>query len=201
MGSKEPQNTSLADALFTRVQQRVLGLLFAQPDRSFLATELIRLAAVGTGAVHRELARLAGSGLVTVTPVGRQRHYQANRASPVFTELHGLVLKTVGLAEPLRQALAPLAERIVAAFVYGSVAKGADTAGSDIDLMILSNELSYAELFAALEGAEERIGRRVNPSLLTGEEWRKKRAEKSHFVSKISVQPKIFILGSESDLE
>lgn len=103
MGMKKSQDSSLADALFTRVQQRVLGLLFAQPDRSFLATEVIRLANVGTGAVHRELGKLAGSGLVTVTAVGRQRHYQANRASPIFLDLHGLVLKTVGLAEPLRR--------------------------------------------------------------------------------------------------
>lgn len=198
---KKSQDSSLADALFTRVQQRVLGLLFAQPDRSFLATEVIRLANVGTGAVHRELGKLAGSGLVTVTAVGRQRHYQANRASPIFLDLHGLVLKTVGLAEPLREALTPLAEQITVAFVYGSVAKGTDTTRSDVDLMVISNDLAYAELFAALQGAEERIGRRVNPNLLTTGEWRKKRAEESHFVSTIAAQVKIFILGSVNDLD
>lgn len=201
MGMKKSQDSSLADALFTRVQQRVLGLLFAQPDRSFLATEVIRLANVGTGAVHRELGKLAGSGLVTVTAVGRQRHYQANRASPIFLDLHGLVLKTVGLAEPLREALTPLAEQITVAFVYGSVAKGTDTTRSDVDLMVISNDLAYAELFAALQGAEERIGRRVNPNLLTTGEWRKKRAEESHFVSTIAAQVKIFILGSVNDLD
>jgi predicted nucleotidyltransferase len=201
MGINETSDTSLADALFTRVQQRVLGLLFAQPDRSFLATEVIRLANVGTGAVHRELGKLAGSGLVTVTAVGRQRHYQANRASPIFSDLHGLVLKTVGLAEPLREALTPLAEQITVAFVYGSVARGTDTTRSDVDLMVLSNDLAYAELFTALQRAEERIGRRVNPNLLTTEEWRKKRAEESHFVSSIAAQGKIFILGSVNDLD
>jgi len=201
MGIKEPQDTSLADALFTRVQQRVLGLLFAQPDRSFLATEVIRLANVGTGAVHRELGKLASSGLVTVTPVGRQRHYQADRASPIFPELHGLVLKTVGLAEPLREALAPLAPQIAVAFVYGSVAKGTDTSRSDVDLMVLADDLAYADLYAALEEAETRIGRRVNPNLLAAKEWRHKRAEESHFVQSIAAQAKIFILGGEHDLD
>lgn len=201
MGSQAQQNTSLADALFTRVQQRVLGLLFAEPDRDFLATEVINRAKVGTGAVHRELGKLVTSGLVTVTPMGRQKHYQANRGSPVFGELHRLILKTVGLAEPLRRALAPLAEQIVAAFVYGSVAKGADTARSDVDVLILSDSLSYAEMFTALEGAEEQVGRKVNPILMTLEEWRKRRAEESHFVTNVFAQPKIFILGSDDDLE
>ena len=114
----------LADALFSPVQQRVLGLLFGQPDRRFQSAELIRLAKGGVGAVHRQLARLAETGLVTVTRTGNQKHYQARRDSPVFEELHRLIVKTVGVAEPLRQALAAKAGAIRAAFVYGSVAKG-----------------------------------------------------------------------------
>lgn len=124
--------TSLAQALFSGTQQRVLGLLFGQPDRSFYATELIALAGAGSGAVQRELARLAQSGLVTVRPVGNQKHYQANPDSPIYAELCGIARKTVGLAEPLRAALAPMAARIKAAFVFGSVAKQQDTASSDI---------------------------------------------------------------------
>jgi predicted nucleotidyltransferase len=189
----------MAEALFTRVQQRVLGLLFSEPGRSFMATEVIRLAAVGTGAVHRELAKLVGGGLVTVTPVGRQRHYRANEASPIFSELHSLVLKTMGLAEPLRQTLAPLADRITVAFVYGSVAAGTDTARSDVDLMVLSDDLSYAELFVALQAAEERIGRKVDPSLMSVAEWRSKRAEGAHFVSQVAERPKIFVVGTADD--
>ena len=200
MGMQPAQSTGIAEALFTRVQQRVLGLLFSQPQRSFLATEVIRLAGVGTGAVHRELAKLVGSGLVTVTPVGRQRHYRANVASPVYQELHSLVLKTVGMAEPLREALTPLAASITAAFIYGSVASGTDTALSDVDLMVLSDDLSYAELFAAVQIAEDRIGRKVDPSLLSASEWRSKRADGAHFVSRVAEGPKIFVLGSEDDL-
>jgi hypothetical protein len=113
MGTKaRARRGGLADALFTPVQQRVLGLLFGQPERRFQSAELIRLVKGGTGAVHRQLGRLAGAGLLDITEIGNQRHYQARRDSPVFTELHGLIVKTVGVADPLRRALAPLASRI-----------------------------------------------------------------------------------------
>src|SRR5512134_3072217 len=126
-----PQPVSLVDALFSATQQRVLAFLFGQPERSFFATELIGLVGAGSGAVQRELARLAQSGLVTVTRVGNQKHYQANPRSPIFAELREITQKAVGLAEPLREALAPLALRIAAAFVFGSVARRSDTAASD----------------------------------------------------------------------
>ena len=136
---RSARHSSLADALFTNTQQRVLGLLFGQPDRSYYATEIISLAGSGSGAVQRELARLEQSGLVTMRRIGTQKHYQANPASPLYSELCSIAMKTVGLAEPLREALAPLAEKIIAAFVYGSIAKRADTSTSDIDLMIVSD--------------------------------------------------------------
>ncbi|MFZ3376208.1 MAG: nucleotidyltransferase domain-containing protein, partial [Chthoniobacterales bacterium] len=138
---------SLADALFTPVQQRVLGLLFGQPDRRFQSAELIRLVESGVGAAHRQVARLEKAGLVNVTRIGNQKHYQARRESPVFAELQGLVAKTVGLVEPLRNALILNANSIRAAFVFGSVAKGSDHSGSDIDLLVISEELSYSDLF------------------------------------------------------
>jgi hypothetical protein len=128
-------SAGLADALFSPVQQRVLGLLFGQPDRRYQSSELIRLADSGTGAVHRQLSRLAEAGWVTIIRTGNQKHYQANRASPAFADLHGLIVKTVGIVEPLRPALTARARDIRAAFVYGSLAKGTDKAGSDIDVM------------------------------------------------------------------
>src|SRR3546814_4524526 len=124
---------SFRSALFSGTKQRVLGILYGQPDRSFYANELIGLAVSGSGAVQRELATLASSGLVTVKSVGNQKHYQANPESPIFTELCSIVQKTVGLADPLRKALQPMSSQITAAFVYGSVAKKTDTAGSDIE--------------------------------------------------------------------
>ena len=120
--SSSAPHVSLSGALFSNTQQRVLAFLFGQPERSFFATELIGLAGGGSGAVQRELRRLEESGLVTVTPLGNRKHYQANPQSPIFAELCGIVQKTVGLAEPLRAALAPFAKKISAAFVYGSVA-------------------------------------------------------------------------------
>jgi predicted nucleotidyltransferase len=186
---------SLADALFTGTQQRVLGLLFGQPERSFYATELIGLAGIGSGAVQRELARLVQSGLVTVRSVGNQRHYQANPEAPLFAELCGIILKTVGLAEPLRAALESLSGQIQAAFVYGSVAKRQDTAASDIDLMVISDSLSYGDTFAALEAARARLGRPVNPTILSRRDLAKRVAEDSTFVTRVLSQPKIWLIG------
>jgi len=133
--------TSLADALFTTTQQRVLALLFGQPSRSFFASELIELTGSGSGAVQRELKRLTSSGLVTVKRIGRQKHYQANPDCPVFDELCTLVRKTVAMVEPIRRALAPLAKEIERAVIYGSVVKGTDTAASDIDLLVVADDL------------------------------------------------------------
>jgi predicted nucleotidyltransferase len=197
---KVPQDASVAGTLFSRVQQRVLALLFGQPDRGFRASEIIRLVQSGSGAVQRELARLAGSGLVTVASVGNQRHYRANRDSPVFEELRSLILKTAGLANPLRDALDRHSGKIKAAFVYGSVAKGKDTAKSDIDVLVIADQLSYRDLYSALQAAEASIGRPVNPNLFTMAEWKRRVAERNPFISKIKKQPKIFILGSDHDI-
>lgn len=193
-------SASLADALFSGTQQRVLGLLFGQPDRSFYATELINLAGAGSGAVQRELARLVQSGLVTVRPVGNQKHYQANPDSPIHAELCGVVRKTVGLAEPLRAALAPLAKQIKAAFVYGSVAKKQDTASSDIDLMLLSETLSYSDLYAALEAASAELGRTINPTILSKPELTKRMKQGEAFITRVLAQPKVWLMGGEDDV-
>lgn len=182
------------------MQQRVLALLFGQPARRFQSAELIRLADSGTGSVYRLLTRLTDVGLVTATRIGNRKHYQANAASPVFDELHGLIVKTVGVVEPLRQALAPLAQKIDAAFVYGSMAKQTDHAASDIDLLVLRDTLAYPELFDALQAAEPHLGRAVNPNVMLRAEWRRKRAQKDSFAARIGAQPKLFVIGADDDL-
>ena len=187
--------TSLADALFSGTQQRVLGLLFGQPGRSFFATELIALAGSGSGAVQRELKRLAESGLVTVTRVGNQRHYQANPDSPLFAALHDIVLKTSGLAEPLRSALSPLADKILAAGVYGSVARGTDTAASDIDLLLVTEALTLEDAYAALEPVEQRLARKISVTLYTPAEFHHRKAAGNAFLSKVLAGPVIPLLG------
>lgn len=195
-----PRRSGVADALFTRTQQRLLALLFGHPERSFYANELITLAGAGSGAVQRELARLTQGGLLTVRSVGNQRHYQANADSPIHAELCAIARKTVGLAAPLRAALAPLAERIHAAFVFGSVAKREDTAGSDIDLMLVSDDLGYADLYTALEEASGQLGRRVNPTIYSRSELAKRIDRGEAFATRVLAQPKIWLLGDEHAL-
>lgn len=190
----------LADALFAKVQQRVLGVLYGNPRRSFYANEVIALAHSGTGAVQRELRRLEASGLVTLTRIGKQKHYQANAGSPVFEELRALVLKTVGLADVLRAALAPVSGDIRAAFVYGSVAKGQDTAASDVDLMVVSDRLTHADLFAALEQASAQLGRKVAPTIYSSKELTKRVKQENAFVMRVLAQPKLWLIGDERDL-
>ena len=203
MGTKQAskgQGSGLADALFSRTQQAVLGLVFGQPDRSFYATEIMAKVRAGSGAVQRELARLESSGLATVRRLGTQKHYQANPESPLFVELCSIAQKTVGIAEPLRRALEPLASAIVAAFVYGSLAKRTDTAVSDIDLMIVSDSLSYAETFSALEDVSRSLGRAVNPTVYSRKEWSKRVKENNSFVTRVMEQPKIWLFGSADEL-
>ena len=196
-----PVDTStLADALFPRVRQRVLALLYGNPGRSFFSNEVVALAKSGTGAVQRELASLAQAGLLTVTSQGNQKHYRANEAAPVFAELRGLVLKTSGLVDVLRSALAPLAPEIDAAFVYGSVAKQNDTATSDIDVMIISDNLAYAEVFGTLEPTSERLGRKVNPTIYSRADLAKRLKQKSAFATLVLTQDKMWLIGSEDTL-
>ena len=191
--------TSLADALFTTTQQRVLSLLFGQPSRSFFAGELIELTGSGSGAVQRELKRLASSGLVTVTRIGRQKHYQANAASPVFEELCGLVVKTVAVAEPIRSALESLTERIALALVYGSVAKGTDRATSDIDLLVVADQVTLEEIYATLAPVEARLDRRINPALYTSKEFAVRKAAGNAFLTRVLAGEHIVLIGSDDE--
>lgn len=194
------QDESIAGALFSRVQQRLLALIFGHPERSYYLSEIVRHLRSGTGAVDRELARLEKSGLISVERIGNQKHYRANEASPIFDELRGIIRKTVGLKEPLQHALEKHRHQINAAFVYGSVAKKTDSAQSDIDLMIIGDDLVYADLYGALQTAEGSIGRSVNPTIMALSEWKDKQ-RRSSFVQKVSSQPKLFVLGSEADLK
>jgi predicted nucleotidyltransferase len=193
--SHAPVSSGVADALFTKVQQRVLAVLFGNHARSFYANELIALACSGSGAVQRELAQLEAAELVTVKRVGNQKHYQANASAPIFEELRGLVLKTSGLVDVLRAALAPLAAKIDRAFIYGSVAKGKDTAKSDIDLMVISEKVAYADLFAALEPATNRLKRTVNPTLYSPIDIEKRILNGNAFVKRVMEQPKLWVMG------
>lgn len=194
------KNRSLGNALFTKTQQQVLRLLFGQPGRSFYANEIMRHAGLGIGTVQRELARLSEVGLLTVTRQGNQKHYQANAVSPIFEELRGIVVKTFGVADALKAALQPVADKIQLAFIYDSVAKGSDTAESDIDLMLIADRLSYTALMTPLGEVETQLGRAVNPTLYSPAELKRKRKEDNAFVQRVLQQPKIILMGSLDDI-
>ena len=191
------QETGLGDALFSTTQQRVLGYLFGQPERTFFANELIALTGGGSGAVQRELKRLETSGLLKTERRGNQKHYQANENSPIYAELCGIVQKTFGLAGPLKNALTSFAEQIQAAFIFGSVAKNRDTASSDIDLMVISDSLAYADLYTRLTEVEQQLGRQINPTIYTREELLRRINDDNAFVSRVLNQAKIWLIGNE----
>ena len=197
MGRTSP---TLAGALFTATQQRVLALLFGQPDREFYVTEIIALAGSGRGAVQRELARLAGSGLAAVSRAGNRKHYRANRDSPLFDEIRGIVRKTVGLEESVRGGLEPLADRLVLGLLFGSVARGTDTAASDIDLLLVSDDLTLEAVYAALAPVERSLGRRVNPTLYTSSEFEERRGEGAGFLTRILQAPHVVVAGRLAEI-
>jgi predicted nucleotidyltransferase len=193
--------SNVASALFPDTRQRVLGYLFGQPQRDFYVNQLIGLTGSGTGAVLKELARLEQAGLLISKRIGRQKHYQANSQSPVFQELCGLVRKTTGLALPLAQALENHKEKIDAAFVFGSVAQGTEDEQSDIDLMILSGTLRYADIASSLSIAKQETQREIQPVIFKPHEWAKKLAAKEAFVNKVMAQPKVWIIGDTQALQ
>lgn len=200
MGTIKSRQSGLGEALFSKTQRHVLGLLFGNPDRSYYTQEIVRFAGVGSGTVQRELEKLSNAGLLSVKKVGNQKHFQANRQSPIFEELRGIVLKTFGVADLLQEALTDLADHITVAFVYGSTAKGADKADSDIDVMVVSESLSYSQLFSILSAVEPKLGRAVNPTLYKPTEIRDKLAAESSFLNRLMEQPKIFLIGTEDDI-
>lgn len=191
-----PHRISLSDALFTQTQQRVLGLLYGHPDESFFATEIFRRTGGGRGTVQRELERLVRSGLVLVTPVGNQRHYRANPSSPIFSELLSIIVKTSGVAEPLRDALTPLMRKIDLALVYGSVARGQAHAGSDVDLLVVAADVTLEQLFSRLARAERTLSRKINPTLLTPAEFTRRRHNGNVFLTKVLSGKVIPLIGS-----
>ena len=191
---------SVADALFTKTQQRVLSLLFGKPDKSFYTNEIVRHANMGRGTITRELEKMVSSGLLTVSRAGNQQHYQANSSCPIYIELLGIVRKTFGIADVLKQALLQIDGKLELAFVYGSVAKGTETYGSDIDLMLIGSELNYNEVIELLMPAEESLQREINPTLFTAEEFQVRLKDGQSFLQRVMDQPKIMIKGAIDDI-
>ena len=193
------QTTLIGDALFTKTQQRVLGLLYGTPDKSFYTNEIMRWAGMGRGTIRRELERLVSAGILSVTPTGNQNHYQARQNNPVYSELLGIVRKTFGVAGVVRQTLEPLNSRIELAFIYGSIAKGTDARMSDIDLMLIGEGLNYGDVMDVLIPLKESLQRPLNPTIFTSAEFKSKLDQSNSFLVRVMEQPKIMIRGAIDD--
>ena len=187
--------SAIGDALFTKTQQRVLGILYGKPEQTYYLNEIVRLAAVGKGTVNRDLEKLCAAGLLTVSRQGNQNHYQANPNNPIFNELKAITQKTFGIVDIIKTALTPLLPKLSCAFIYGSIAHGTDHAGSDIDLMLVGDEISYGEVMGLLPPAEKQLGRTINPTMYTVAEFNDRKANHQPFIKRVMEQPKLWLFG------
>jgi predicted nucleotidyltransferase len=186
---------SIADALFSDSQSRVFRWVFGHPERRYHLSELRRLTGLGSASLQRELGKLAAAGLVQSEKVGNLRVFQANTDSPVYEELTGLTRKTLGAQPLLKEALAPIQAKLDLAFIYGSVAKGTDIATSDVDVMLVGKNLLLSEILELLLPVESQLGRKINPTLFTPAEYKRRRAQKESFLNRVLAQPVIPLIG------
>lgn len=194
-----PENDILSAALFGKTRRAVLSLLYSHPDEAFYLRQLVRAAGVGSGAVQREVRRLYEAGIIRRMVRGRQVYYQANSECPVFVELRGLIVKTAGVGDVMRAAMASLADRISFAFIYGSVARGEEYRGSDLDVLVVG-DVSFAEIVLAVGQSQEMLGRDINPTVYPSAEFRSKLATGHHFLETVLKETKIFLIGDENEL-
>lgn len=190
---------NLASVLFGAYRRDALALLLLHPEMSLHVREIARMTGKVPGTLLRELNLLADAGLLLRKPVGNQVHYQANQACPIYDDLRQILKKTAGVADALRVTLEPLADRIRAAFVYGSVARGDERAGSDLDVMIVG-DAGFAEIIDALTPAHEALRRQINPSLFSPLEFKEKLGSGEPFLKRVLDDKKIFLIGTEDDL-
>lgn len=189
----------VSTTLFGKTRRAVLSLLFTHTDEAFYLRQIVRAIGAGLGAVQRELKRLTEAGIIRRTVRGRQVYYQANPDCPLFAELRGLVIKTAGVGDVLRAALAPLADRIHLALIYGSLARGEERRSSDIDVLVVG-EVTFGEVVAILAPAQETLGREINPNVYPSAEFRSKLAAGHHFLRTVIGGPKLFLIGDEYEL-
>ncbi|WP_246071996.1 nucleotidyltransferase domain-containing protein [Marilutibacter aestuarii] len=187
------------DLLFPATRQRVLAALLLQPEASFHLRELARLTGSHAGTLGRELEKLVEADLVLRSEQGNQSRFGANRASPLFDDLAALFRKTHGVVPVLRDALAALGGQVGLAWVFGSVARGAETAGSDIDLLVLG-DVGFADLVRTIHPVQEALGREVNPVLYSMAEFRKRLQADEPFARELLGKPKLFVKGSKDDI-
>jgi len=190
----------LETLLGSKLRAKVLGWLFSHPDERYFVRQMTTLVGEDSTNVSRELARLEKTGILVTTTEGKQKYYQANRQSPVFNELHGLMLKTVGVADIIKKALEPRMADIKLAFIFGSVAKRAENRFSDIDLLVVG-DITFGEVVDLISTAEGALNRELNPVVYTLSEFNKRLSENHYFISDILSGDKIFVVGDENELQ
>lgn len=196
MSTKSP---ALSDVLFGQIRGGVLALLYGWADKAFYVRQIARHIDASAGAVRRELETLAAVDLIVRTSVGNQVFYQVNQGHPVFSEMRALVNKTVGIFNTLRSALESLSNRVSVAFVYGSIARQEERAGSDIDLMIIG-DIELDDVLVRLSGVETAVGRAVNPTVYSIHEFKRKLEEGNHFLNAVLAGQKVFLIGDDDEL-
>ena len=194
-----PDN-NLSAALFGKTRRVVLSLLYGHADEAFYIRYIVRVAGAGHGAVQRELRQLSNAGVIQRTVRGRQVYYQANQKCPVFTELKSLIIKTAGIGDILKDALAPLVDRINVAFIYGSMAQGKESKGSDVDIMVVGN-VTFGDIVGRFGPAQEMLGREINPTVYPLAEFQSKVAAGHHFLKEVLAKDKVYLIGDEHELE
>jgi len=186
----------LSDSLFTTTQQKVLGVLYGQPERSFYIKEIIRITKMGVATIKRELDRMLAAGVLTMIKIGNQHHYQANPNCPIYDEILEIVKKTFGLADVIKEALIPLMDEILWVFIFGSIASGKETSNSDIDLMIIG-DVAFVDVVQKLYSIQETLGREINPKIYTKNEWLQLQSCHDAFIKEVLSNPKIHIIGKQ----
>ncbi len=184
----------------SRLRAKVISWLFLHPDERYFGRQLKELLDEDSTNISRELMRLANMGILVCQTEGRQKYYRANKECPFFSELQGLVIKTAGVVDVLREALLPLSDRVKVAFVYGSFAKGSVKADSDVDIIVIGS-CRFAEVVNAIGHAQDKLGLEVNPSVYPEAEFKEKIAKKHHFLTTILKEPKILLIGDDNELD
>lgn len=191
--------SNLADALFSETKQKILGLLFGNPGKSFYTNEIIRSTGMGVATIKRELDRLEEVGILQRKKIGNQLHYQVEPLCPIFNELKSIATKTIGIVSVIADGLAPLQERLAGAFIFGSIARGTETAGSDVDLMLIG-DINLQEVIDVLYPTQSSLGRYINPRIYTLAEWQDIKSEQGEFIKEVLSRPRLDVLGNMNEL-
>lgn len=189
--------SGLGSKLFSKSRLAILGLLYLNADKRFYLRQIVSMTRLGMGSVQREVLSLSQGGLILRAPEGRQVYYKANQDCPIFQELKAIIVKTAGLADVMRERLAPLGARCRVAFVYGSFAEGVDNAQSDVDIMVVG-DVSFSDVSDALGDAQTILGREVNPTVYDVREFVEKMS--TPFITSVLRKPKVFLIGDEDEL-